>query len=83
MYLRKLEKLFSPKLYQNDYDVSTDIEEKVNMKISESKILSSSSVEMRNGESVVDNINKRRVININGVLHKESVENNNVILTKL
>lgn len=84
MYFRKVENIFSPSLYRNDFDIINDIEDKVNFKITDKSVLSSNVQDMRNGETIIDKANNRKVISIDGSLYKEIVDsNNNVILTKI
>ena len=84
MYFRKVENIFNPSLYRNDFDIINDIEDKVNFKITDKSVLSSNVQDMRNGETIIDKANNRKVISIDGSLYKEIVDsNNNVILTKI
>ena len=84
MYFRKVENIFNPSLYRNDFDIINDIEDKVNFKITDKSVLSSNVQDMRNGETIIDKTNNRKVISIDGSLYKEIVDsNNNVILTKI
>lgn len=84
MYFRKVENIFSPSLYRNDFDIINDIEDKVNFKITDKSVLSSNVQDMRNGETIIDKANNRKVISVDGSLYKEIVDsNNNVILTKI
>lgn len=84
MYFRKVENIFNPSLYRNDFDIINDIEDKVNFKITDKSVLSSNVQDMRNGETIIDKANNRKVISVDGSLYKEIVDsNNNVILTKI
>lgn len=84
MYFRKVENIFSPSLYRNDFDIINDIEDKVNFKITDKSVLSSNVQDMRNGETIIDKANNRKIISVDGSLYKEIVDsNNNVILTKI
>lgn len=84
MFLRKVESMFSPKLYNNDFDIVSEIRDSSADKISDNKILSSNVIDMRNGQTIIDKQNKRKVVKIDGYLYKETVDaDNNVILTKI
>ena len=84
MYFRKVENIFNPSLYRNDFDIINDIEDKVNFKITDKSVLSSNVQDMRNGETIIDKANNRKVLSIDGSLYTDIVDsNNNVILTKI
>lgn len=84
MFLRKVHSMFSPKLYNNDFDIMSDIKEMLSLKISDNKVSSANIVDMRNGQTIIDKQNNRKVIKIDNYLYREVVDsNNNVVFEKI
>lgn len=83
MSIRKLEILPAPKLYKDEYSIDSILQESKGLKISDNEIFTGNISDMTEGELQVDFKNKRQVIKIKGSLYKQTIEDSNVVLTKI